>query len=95
MTLVKHSMEDSKYPYKISTAQYSEREELFFCKVGIPSKKEGIELHYYVWGKTSVLCQERALWLAKLLTPKESKTIIQSIKDRWNKGFFGDKHYGQ
>lgn len=96
MTLINSHIED-KYPHKISTAQYSEREELFFCKMGIPSKKEGIELHYYVWGNSSIDCQEKAIRLAKILTPQKKEPQPKQLNkvQIWLNKLFGKSDYGQ
>lgn len=53
--------------YTIGKPFFDEDEQLHYCKMGVNTRKE-IELHYTVWGKTALECQQRAEKLAGLLT---------------------------
>ncbi len=55
--------------YTIGPVIFDEEEQLYFCKMGIPTKTD-LTLHYTVWGKTELVCTMRAETLAELLTPK-------------------------
>ncbi len=60
---------DQKKEYTIGPVIWDNEEELFFCKMGIPTKTD-LTLHYTVWGRTKLTCTLRAQTLAELLTPK-------------------------